>query len=412
MHGTFASLSLALLLAGLVACSSEPAPAPPDLGTDFGATGDCVEGELRPVECLPCGVAEERCEGGAWVRGACDDTGCDPDACESFGDEETRACGNCGEQTRRCDVDGTWTEFGPCTGQGECAPRSTRMADCGNCGSQPLECTSSCEWEPTEACSGEGECAPGDEGDLTDEGCTEDFEARDVTCSAACAFEPGMCTYQGLDLMVLIDGHDSDFYTAETRAALANGVSRLLDRHPINEVSLATFGALRNTRIVEPFVARTSAVRSLREFLSAFDTIDTSRASDGANVGQALGVVAGLTPHSSYVTFECDSGRLSGGCWRELSERIIVVFADDIFDNDPLDRVPTTEVGGEVVHSWDDVATALSGIEAQLWVVSRGSVGSWAPAQMSIGGDPAERVFATRDRPSIAAAIEDLFAAL
>ena len=58
----------------------------------------------------------------------------------------TQGCGNCGTQTRTCNGDGTWTAFGSCEGEGECAKNTTET--CSSDGTTIRTCTSTCQWSP------------------------------------------------------------------------------------------------------------------------------------------------------------------------------------------------------------------------------------------------------------------------
>ena len=53
----------------------------------------------------------------------------------------SQVCGLCGTQTRTC-VDGTWSAWASCTGEGVCQPSSTQS--CGTGGTQT--CSSACQW--------------------------------------------------------------------------------------------------------------------------------------------------------------------------------------------------------------------------------------------------------------------------
>jgi hypothetical protein len=112
------------------------------------------------------GTQTRTCNGGTWSDwGTCGGQPCAPGAtrmCMNGGTETcsascewgsclgqmctgpapTRSCGRCGTQARVCD-NGTWGEFGPCTGEGVCAPSDPAQM-CGMDGRQ--SCTEQCQW--------------------------------------------------------------------------------------------------------------------------------------------------------------------------------------------------------------------------------------------------------------------------
>ena len=75
------------------------------------------------------------------------------------GQAETIACGNCGMQTRTCQSDGQWGNFGACTNQGACSPGQIEAQTCntgllGICsaGTQNRMCSNICLWNPFGTC--------------------------------------------------------------------------------------------------------------------------------------------------------------------------------------------------------------------------------------------------------------------
>jgi hypothetical protein len=160
-----------------------------DLDVDVencGACGvECQAGEcLAPIcaggECdvrpAPDGTecsSQRFCCGGA-CTGACA-----PDSVES------RACGNCGTQTRTCDDDCTWGDWGACTGAGPCAPGTNETEACGNCGTRQRSCGGDCEWDDWSACAGEGVCQVGA---VRQQACG-DCGNQEQRCDASCAWQ-------------------------------------------------------------------------------------------------------------------------------------------------------------------------------------------------------------------------------
>ena len=99
-------------------------------------------------------------------------------------EEESEACGACGQRVRRCDQNGRWTPFGACEGEGVCVPDATRQSPCGRCGEAVETCTAACAWGASSVCEGEGMCDPmaEDEEDCADGG------TRVRTCGPECAW--------------------------------------------------------------------------------------------------------------------------------------------------------------------------------------------------------------------------------
>lgn len=66
------------------------------------------------------------------------------------------ACGRCGQRSRQCGTDGTWSAWGPCTGQGECEPGTTRSCS----GASSVSCTGDCTWPACPDCQADcdGKC--------------------------------------------------------------------------------------------------------------------------------------------------------------------------------------------------------------------------------------------------------------
>jgi alpha-tubulin suppressor-like RCC1 family protein len=99
---------------------------------------------------------------------------------------ESRACGQCGTQTRACE-EGMWSDWSVCSAEGACAAGATRACghggtqlcgstcqwaeclgqtcdgpgsqSCGNCGTQTRACNNG-TWSDWSACGGQGACPP------------------------------------------------------------------------------------------------------------------------------------------------------------------------------------------------------------------------------------------------------------
>jgi len=132
--------------AGPTASDAEP---PRDAGPP--ATCD-VEGEMRAVACGNCGLAQERCEAGVWVRAAClAERECSP------GSVETEALGMCEDRSRICDMECGWSDWTTTSEAGDCEPGDTRgveTAECSDGTEERQECSDECIWV------GAGECTP------------------------------------------------------------------------------------------------------------------------------------------------------------------------------------------------------------------------------------------------------------
>jgi hypothetical protein len=191
--------------------------------------GECAPGETRAgAACGNCGTQAERCSDAcAWeADGACTGEGecapgstarsgegcpagqtrdvscddactfapageCADDSCTMPGTVESVPCGTmCGTVSRFCTAAGTWS-YGSCMETGVCVPGTTSPVACGDCGTRMARCTVACAWDDGGTCTGEGPCTPG-ETTRTDAGCPAG-QTRALTCSDACAFEPGVC---------------------------------------------------------------------------------------------------------------------------------------------------------------------------------------------------------------------------
>ena len=178
-----------------------------------------------------CGEGKEKCNGGQW--GACSamepktcmnydicqeeviceaqcppkpqescngiDDDCDYETDETFacspGQEKSQNCGNCGNQTSKCNNSCQWGSWSQCAGQGECSPgQSKQEGSCGNCGKQVYSCSGSCFWD-YQGCQGEGVCSPGQQ---QTEACGN-CGTRTRSCSNSCSWGSwSSCSGQGV----------------------------------------------------------------------------------------------------------------------------------------------------------------------------------------------------------------------
>ena len=224
--------------------------------SDTPGTGSTVDpegvGTACPGEsaraCGNCGTQTRVCENGRWSDWleCSGEASCEPNTTESCGDGGTRtcegncewglcvnppcegphsrACGNCGTQTRICD-NGTWLDLSECLGEGECAPDTSEACDggerscggdcrwgacvssecegpstraCGNCGTQRRSCDDGV-WSAWSECQGEGECSPdaseacGSQGSRTCGGNCQWSECAGQTCTGPDTEACGNC---------------------------------------------------------------------------------------------------------------------------------------------------------------------------------------------------------------------------
>lgn len=197
--------------------------------SSFGEWSECVE----PAEvCTPgeriemterCGacdagtrltvrVCTAECGWSDWMPGSCtlDADRCEPGSMESL--TPVSCDGMCGKaaQTRQCNTECTWDPpvMGECTGQGVCAPGTTRMQE-GNCNAnfcnkgvqqQRQTCTQECTWaEPVgvSACTiPPAVCRPMDLGGFGWR-CRQNDPGFRETCIPASASEATRCTWAG-----------------------------------------------------------------------------------------------------------------------------------------------------------------------------------------------------------------------
>lgn len=120
---------------------------------------------------------------------------------------QSRDCGNCGQQRRRCSAESQWQSWGACLNQGACPPGTESLVDCGFCGRAIQRCNAECQWIPAE-CEAPGECLPGDE---SVRACDEGTETRQ--CDEQCIWsEYGPC-------IACADGDERACYEGEPGTA-------------------------------------------------------------------------------------------------------------------------------------------------------------------------------------------------
>ena len=104
------------------------------------------------------------------------------DACEQdpqcvSGETESQSCGNGGKQTRTCEDDCQWGQFGQCVGGGDCS--AGQSMHCGNCGF--MVCGADNHWGE---CLNQGVCSSGS----VDTASCNGVGTKHRTCSSNCSF--------------------------------------------------------------------------------------------------------------------------------------------------------------------------------------------------------------------------------
>jgi len=70
----------------------------------------------------------------------------------NVGAQESRLCGNCGEEVRTCLANFTWGLYGSCSNEGACTPDATEIATCETDGTWERTCDASCAWGVFSTC--------------------------------------------------------------------------------------------------------------------------------------------------------------------------------------------------------------------------------------------------------------------
>jgi hypothetical protein len=139
----------------------------------------------------------------------------------------TQACGNCGMQTRTCDMTtGTWSAWGACGGQGQCAAGVVGSCGAGGTHTCELNCTwTACTGQVGSSCSSTPECGPG----LT---CVGNVCCFSSSCPAVdqchiggvCSTSTGRCVAQNA-----IDGTSCTAGPHAISAACSSGICKITE---------------------------------------------------------------------------------------------------------------------------------------------------------------------------------------
>lgn len=135
---------------------------------------ECIAGTRQ--SCGNCGerVCTQSCN---W--GPCTGEGvCAP------GETQTEPCGDGGTRSRTCQPNCNWGNWSSCS---TCVPGQTETESCGNCGTRTRTCRNDGTWGSWSACTGQGVCAPG-----TTQTCTTSCgSSGSQTCLSSCTW--GTC---------------------------------------------------------------------------------------------------------------------------------------------------------------------------------------------------------------------------
>ncbi len=326
----------------------------------------CPAGETRELECSgECAFEEVQA--------------CMPDMCETPGAIEMVSCGMCGQQERFCTTELVWT-YGPCADAGVCSPGAIQDTACGMCGAGREVCSDECLWESFGACTDEGECEPG-ASTRTADGCP-DGEYRTLECSDECALEVVEDCGPGFpqDVILLFDmtgshatrvARTTDTIADELVAPLLGarfedafvGVAHYMDFPQM------PYGAAGDV----PFGGDLEPVGNEANVQTALAALDVGSGGDFEESAiEALDSLSGGA-HPTTEPMTCSASRVSGGCWRNLAQRIVVLFTDAPNHNGPDPRGPGLfrpyiSVSPNPAE-WPDVSSALTTDGVELFVV-------------------------------------------
>jgi hypothetical protein len=393
--------------------------------------GVCMPGTTQDIDCGMCGSQAQRCTTACvWENmGSCSSEGecapgettrtgdgcpadetreltcnasctfeagaCEPDPCTTPGAIEDVDCGLCGTRERFCTAGGVWT-YGACEDEGVCMPGTLSSIACGMCGMQSARCTDACQWDPTEACMAEGTCSPGEQ-TRTAAGCPSG-QTRVLECDASCGYsiEVEACSdILPVDVLFLLDttGSNQSAITGNAstiRSRCVDPILALTDAH----VGLAFYGD--HGTFAEPFEAQVELNTGTAAAIgSAMTTAPLLGGADDSTL-TALDILAGGTPPASATPFTCSAGRVDGGCWRSLAQRVVVVFTDEGAKSgpDPAGAGLYSPWPAATSPDWTTVAPALMSDGTRLFVALDDSsitpAGQYEEMVTDLGGDASD----------------------
>ena len=201
-------------------------------GLPFG----CKAGTSHTKACGNCGSQTRTCSSKCiWsTYSACSGQGpCGPNT------KQTKVCDSCGVQTRTCSSKCTWGGWGTCTNKGICAPKQVQTQKCGNCGSQTRTCSSTCTWTGWSACTSQGACFPNSKQSLACGTCGTKWR----TCQSNCTWGSyGSCSSTGT-------------CTPNTKQSLACGKCGTKWRTCKSNCTWGSYGACGSQGICAPFTS-------------------------------------------------------------------------------------------------------------------------------------------------------------
>jgi sugar lactone lactonase YvrE len=245
-----------------------PGPASQPCGTRCGSqTRSCVDGTwsdwsttcIGEGACVP--LTTQPCVGGgvqtcgpdcAWAA-------CPPAECPG---SPTQPCGHCGTQSRTCDAGtGVWSDWGPCTNEGVCAPGASQ--DCGG-GSTRTCNAATCQWS---ACTVAPVCiqgvAGGNPNEITPYDCTTSSNYWDQGPSEAFSLDTAT---PGEDIRFSTDGSDVD-----CTSPCANNASCTQCTSPSPDNGTCTTPALAPFAVIKAIGCKAASVASTQRVLTYAD---------------------------------------------------------------------------------------------------------------------------------------------
>lgn len=116
--------------------------------------------------------------------------------CTTVGETRVGPCGRmCGQASQRCTEALVWENTSACLMEGECPRGTSEMRPMGMCGEETRLCQNDCSWTAWETSRPEGgECSPGQLRFVRDEARCGTARGSYEVCGDSCTFEPGSGT--------------------------------------------------------------------------------------------------------------------------------------------------------------------------------------------------------------------------
>jgi hypothetical protein len=118
------------------------------------------------------------------------------ESCTTVGETRVGPCGRmCGQASQRCNESRVWENTSACLMEGECARGTAEMRPMGMCGEETRLCQNDCSWTAWATSRPEGgECRPGELRFTRDEARCGAARGTYEVCGDSCTFEPGSGT--------------------------------------------------------------------------------------------------------------------------------------------------------------------------------------------------------------------------